>query len=231
MIRFQTVSLGSGSVSPCVRCGAGASAPYDASRTLGSLSEAVAGDSDGVVFTGFEPFAHPSLVELIGAARGLGAPRIGVQTDGAALGVGQNAPGSIGAGVRFFEFVFLGADAEAHDRLVGRPGAFASLNAGVGAVRRLSTADQRVFAAAVTRVCRHNVAYFVEVVAAAAASGVRAIRVEVEPGVTLPREMVDRAHVAATTSGIALFGDGCDHLLGGATLYTLDPSGGEVPRG
>lgn len=241
MIRFETVSLGSGGVSPCVRCNGRSSEPSGADTVLSALTAAAVSRPDGILFTGHEPFAHPSLVELISGARGLGVPRIGVQTDGAALGVGQNAPGSIGAGVRFFEFVFLGEDELSHDRLAGRDGAFASLMAGVAAVKRVSTPDQRVYVAGVVRVCRHNVAHFVGAVAAAVAAGVRSVRVELDPGVDLLADSVNRAHVVATTAGVALFGDGCGHLLRGARLYSLgspdspaptQPSAdGEVARG
>lgn len=218
MIRFAAVSLGSGGVAPCVRCVGVPHAPVEAGFALTRLAAVAAAKPDGIVLVGLEPFTHPSLVELITAAGALDVPRVGIQTDGAALGMGQNAPGSVGAGVRFFEFVFLG-DAETHDRLAGRVGASDSLIAGIGAVKRHSSPERRIFVGAVVKVCRHNVDRLADTVAAAVTAGVRSIRLEVSPGVNLPREAVDRAHAVATTAGVALFGDSCGHLLNGVRLY------------
>lgn len=233
MIGFETVSLGTGGVAPCVRCTAESLAPLDFDVILPSLTAAAHMGAGGVILAGTEPFAHPSLVEIIGAARALEVPRIGVQTDGSALALGQNAAGSVSAGVRFFEFVFLGGNAESHDRAVGRSGAFSSLLAGVSAVKRAASPDRRVFVAGVVRLCPHTVGGFVPAVSAAVSAGVRSVRVESTPGLDLPRAAVDQAHAIATTAGVALFGDGCDHLLMGARLYEMSPakSGSEVAGG
>lgn len=223
LLKFLAVPIGSGGVSSCVRCTATPKANYTAPEIFTALTSEDTSGSDGVLLTEFEPFAHPSLVELVSGFGALGVSRIGLQTDGAALGLGQNARGSISAGVRVFEFAFLGADSDSHDRLTGKPGSFTGLMAGIDAVKHASkSSGHRCFVSATVKVCRHNVDMLPAMVAAAAASGVRAIRLELPAeGISLDRTVVSAAHSAATSAGVALFGEGCSHILGGATLYQL----------
>lgn len=173
----------------------------------------------GAMLSGFEPFRHPELVSVIDRVRAAGITRIGVQTSGVALALPANAAGSIGAGVRVFEFVLLGAGVH-HDVACGTPGAFDAAIAGIRQVRESArAAGVRIFPAALVRLCPHNRGQLVAAVGAAVAAGVRAVRIQVDAGAIPEPGEVRAAHEIATTAGVALFGDGAEHLLNGATLY------------
>jgi MoaA/NifB/PqqE/SkfB family radical SAM enzyme len=129
-----------------------------------------------VVFTGFEPFAHPDLPRLIAEAVSLGFQRIRLRTDGVALAQRDNAAGALNAGVRHLEVVTLGATAATHDALAGHPGHLVAARQGVAAFRDAAdAAGVEVFVSGIVTVCRHNVAELPDIVASLADIGVRAV--------------------------------------------------------
>ena len=185
MIAFASVSLGSGGLPACTRCRTEAESCFRESAEVAEGIRRAAehwhhGPGPNIALTGAEAFAHPELPLIVAAARESGVRRLKLTTGGGALEVGENAPGSIQAGVRQVELVLLGGDASVHDALWGREG---SLAAAVGGARRFTEAAKTggVAVALTGRVpvCRHNAASAPSAVAALAAMG--AVAVVVEP--------------------------------------------------
>lgn len=152
------------------------------------------GPGPNVCFVDSEPFRHPSLPEIIGAAAQLGFERIRLRTDAGALSRSGNAPGVLGAGVRHLEVVLLG-DSGSHDALTGREGLFGMVELGVNAFT--TAAEERGEAVAVSALipaCRHNAALLPEAVGAAARIGACAVVLEASQ---LKRNATNAALVAA----------------------------------
>ena len=249
VLNFVSIPLGNGQVCACTRCatdGATQATCEEIGATIAQLTTArfaakvaeetggglAAAALDGAILTGAEPFAHPDLVDTIARLRATGIPRIAVQTSATALAAPANAAGSIGAGVRVFEVVLLGGEAR-HDVLTGEPGSYAAALAGIAQVREAARASgTRVFISALIRLCAHSRGELIPAVVGAVGAGVRAVRIEASAGAEPSSDEVRAAHEVATTAGIALFGDGAEHILGGASLYTVGLlSEGEVRHG
>jgi molybdenum cofactor biosynthesis enzyme MoaA len=184
LVGFYEVAIGEGGVLGCRRCtpaaAQGAVHPADSViRCLDEIAAAVDGDRRNVSFVGMEPFRHPELPLIVGAASQRGFARIRLVTDGGALARGGNAAGVIAAGVRQVELVLLGPPA-VHDDLSGRPGLFAAAESGVASfVRAAESAGAAVAVSSVLRACPHNAAELPAAVAAAARLGVGAIVIDV----------------------------------------------------
>lgn len=200
MIGFIEVSVGEGSPLWCGRCQEHLPArfrPVDEVRAAlaGLGSETTRGRN--LLFGGTDAFLHPALPQLVRAARDIGAHRIAVLTAGGGLSVGRNAHGAIEAGVRTVVVPILAGTAEKHDALVGVPGAFAAMNAGLTSYLDAgATLGIPVAAHGVVPLCAHNSGEAPGAVTAAARSGV--VSVEIRP---LPGARVDVAelHAAADT--------------------------------
>ncbi len=162
VLTFIRIPLGTGNTVACTRCAVHAPVPV-VHRAVGEVVSAVtaalaAAPTSGVMFTGPEPFSHPSLPAIIGSAITAGAERIGVVTSAAALAYGENAAGSIGAGLRFIEVPLLGPDADSHDLLARSMGAFESTREGVARFRAAAdAAGTRVAVRGTIEVCAHTV--------------------------------------------------------------------------
>ncbi len=233
MIRFAQVDIGSNTAVPCALCATQAETP------VFRPSEEISADVDSacrgwrsppgpnVLFAGAEPFLHPHLPVLISGARSAGAQRIGVRTDGRALAQGDNARGSISAGVRLYEFVFLGGDAVAHDRLTAAPGSFQLALSGLGALR---VAAERLGSEIALRgrvpVCVHNVRELPEVCAVLAREQCATIQLDLAPGLdvhsALPWLIAGAETGMVNGSWVAISGIE-PSLLGSHALHATDP--------
>lgn len=203
MLEFERIIVGRGGRSGCRAChGAVVPATYrpldDIVAQVGqavSASSAVPGPN--IVLTGADPFGHPELPALIEAAVIAGVERVAIDTDGAALRAGENAAGSLRAGVRHYVVRVVVADETLSVRVTGGPsgpGALAGIAAVREAARRLETP---VAIEARVETCRHTIAALPATVAALAEAGADAVRVIVGD---VPR--------SAETS--ALLAAGCD---------------------
>lgn len=223
-VGFAGVSLGSGTVVPCRRCGSGAEKRlFQTDTVLAELERAAAawegGSGPNVDLCGFEPFAHPELPRIIDAAVRLGFERIRLVTDGGALAQPGNADGCISAGVRLAEIVLIGDDAQLHDSLAGRPGLFALAAQGAQAFLAAGrTAGLDVVLTGRAAVCRHNAESLPGIVTALVGQGAIAVRVECRDGVVPSRSAYRAADVAATTAGVWLFGDGVERAWDNSAL-------------
>jgi hypothetical protein len=138
------------------------------------------GPGPNVLLAGAEPFGHPQLPALVGAAREAGCQRIGIETDAIALRSEQNAHGSVSAGVRHLRVRMLGGTPGLHDALVGAPGALEATLAGVDTFRACAAAGEHaVDVVAVIPLCRHNVHDAPAAVGRAVEHGVDRVIVEV----------------------------------------------------
>lgn len=223
MFEFSTISL-SGSATPqthCIRCSSEPRVPASFEEARGALDAAT--DADGVMFMGYEPFAHPELVRLLAHARGRGIRRIGLSTDGGALANISNAAGCLDAGVRLFELVVLGNDAKTHDYLAGAPGLYDAMRRGVENIRTLSSArGYHIAIVALIELCQHNLDQLPLFAARCADLGVNAVRLVIAPQLSVDPALISALDDALTAFGIALFGDQVS-ALGGVELYTLTP--------
>jgi len=216
VLEFAEVTIGNGGVARCARC----SPPVHGEVTFGpaaavtqriaaTAAEWAGGPGPNVAFTGAEPFAHPELPALVGAAVAAGAERIRLRTDAGALAGGNNASGVLAAGVRHIEVVLVGGDAQVHDGIVGRPGLYDAAVAGVAAFRSAAqAADVPVAITGYVPVCRHNAAHVVSTVLALAACG--AVSVELQPvdGYRIDAATALAAFQAAVVNAVSLRGHG-----------------------
>ena len=164
MIRFADVAVGSGDEVRCSRChGESQSVSY---RSASEIAAEIAMACElwdeppgpNVALTGAEPFGHPDLPALVGAAVDAHCRRLCLETDAVAMRSSQNAGGSLMAGVRHLRWTILGGTPGVHDVLLGTPGALDLSVEGVRSFR--SIAAQESLAVSITTVvpvCRHNV--------------------------------------------------------------------------
>lgn len=188
MISFIEVPIGVGDAVVCTRCDASPvpSAPSDFDEVAplvdAAAQEASCADGPGpnLRFAGFDPFLYPELPALVSAAVQAGAQRIQLRTDGGGLARPGNAEGALGAGVTHFEVVLLAGDAETHDSLSGTPGLFDACGYGVRALRAAAeAAGARIALTGAVPLCVHNLTHAAQAVAAFAALGALAVRLEV----------------------------------------------------
>lgn len=196
MLPFARVEVGLPSERRCRLCG-----PWQAGATWRSVADVAAelreistewtaAVGPGVVLCGPEPFMHPSLPEIVAAARAAGFERIGVETDAAALVREEVARGALMAGVRHVRAVVFGVG-DLGDRMAGSDGASAASLSGIE--RFTTVADQArlpVAASAVVPVCRHNAEQLHLVVAAAAHAGAAHVVLEATGSAVDPSEAV-----------------------------------------
>ncbi|HEY8090626.1 MAG TPA: radical SAM protein, partial [Polyangiaceae bacterium] len=125
MVRRSAVPLGLTCDGACVFCAQqglpGRETAPDALRT--ALEQARTG-GDAVTFVGGEPAVSPLLEDAVRLARGLGFVRIGVQTNGWALGTPGRLDSLVRAGLTDLHLSIHGAEARVHDWHAGRAGAF-----------------------------------------------------------------------------------------------------------
>lgn len=185
MIAFAEVAIGAGDVVRCTACARSAPmpvepAPFDRVREAlsGVVSSWDRGPGPNVAFTGFEPFAHPDLPEIVRVAGDMGCRRIRLRTDGGALSIAGNAAGALGAGIRQLEVVLL-AEGDKHDELAGRPGLFKALSTGVREYAAAAeTAGLPFVLTGFIRICRHNAPHVPGAVASLAGFGAVAVDID-----------------------------------------------------
>ncbi len=207
MITFAEVSIGTAAETPCVRC---ARATTPSMRSAASVLEEITGICEAwsygpgpnVSLVGAEPFSHPDLPLLVQGAVQAGCERLRLRTDAGALAAGPNATGVVGAGVRQLEVVLLGGDAESHDVLVGRAGAFEAAAAGVSAFRSAAAATgAHVAITGRIPVCRHVREGIAATVHALARMGAVAIDLAPTAGIELDVARLNAARETAVVNG------------------------------
>lgn len=208
MIRFEHIAMGTGGGPRCRRCSAATAEQSlrDADEIATEMTAVVRawGSPPGpnVLFTGAEPFAHDALPTLITQARAAGVGRVGLVTDGGALGFGDNAAGAIHTGVRHVVVRSIGLG-EAADERAGRPGLSEAVLMGI---RSLADAAEGVGAtvaiSAEVAVCRHNAQELPSTVAAFAATGVGCVTFYQEAGATPAPSSVSTMLAAACDTGV-----------------------------
>lgn len=182
MLVFREVTIGTGGIAGCVRCAGRKTAEPCSADEVGKALHRAASENDApgpnVIFTGFEPFAHPALPQLVQAAVQAGFQRIRLRTDGGGLARSGNAEGVLGAGVRQVEIVLLAGE-ELHDSLTGRAGLFSAAEEGIAQLRRAAEAQGiEIAVTGLVPVCRHNAVGVAEAVAALAAWGAVAVTID-----------------------------------------------------
>lgn len=153
LIAFTEIVLGQGGLPACSQCRPERPIRMRSVADVASdVGEAVAswghGPGPNVALAAAEAFLHPELPAIVGHARESGVRRLMITTGGEALSVGDNAAGSLDAGVRQVELVLLAGEPQFHDGLTGRPGTFEAACSGARAFRT----------AAATRGCEVNLA-------------------------------------------------------------------------
>lgn len=175
---------------PCRAAATWRSVPDVAAELREIVSEWTAPVGPSVVLCGPEPFAHPSLPEIVAAARAAGFERIGVETDAAALAHEEVARGALMAGVRHVRAIVFGVG-DLGDRMAGAAGASAASLSGIERfTNAASQARLQVAASAIVPVCRHNAEQLHLVVAAAAHAGAAHVVLEAAGSAVDPPEAV-----------------------------------------
>jgi molybdenum cofactor biosynthesis enzyme MoaA len=147
-----------------------------ARRVTATTSSWANGPGPNVLLAGPEPFSHPALPAVVRACRDAGVRRIGVETDGGALAVGENAAGALQAGVRHLRVRVLAGGEELADALAERPGLARTARTGVRRYREAAEASGiPVVVTAVVPLCEHNVRTVPHTVAALASWHVDAV--------------------------------------------------------
>jgi hypothetical protein len=170
----------------------------------------------GVIFAGFEPFAHPELPQLIEAAVNSGFVRVALRTDAGALGLPGNAAGVIAAGVRALEVMLLGGTAAEHDGATAAPGLFDAATVGVAAFRSAARdAGVHVSVSGFVPVCRHNEAFAAGGVAALASMGATSVELACASQELAEKPEVRAALETAAVNGMAAWRSVSGAVLGG----------------
>lgn len=190
MISFARIDIGRGGLPTCPLCGRTESAAMRPTQAVLADARAAAsaldrGPGPNIWLAGADAFAHPDLPRLVTEILDLGVERLKVSTAGPALAVGDNAGGSIEAGVRQVEFVLCmvdqPADADAHTT------GFAAVAEGMAAYGAAASAlNVPVALTGRVPVCPHSHSQTPETVAALASAGATAVTVELPPDAPLP---------------------------------------------
>lgn len=188
---------------------------------------------DRVTFAGGEPGLVEALAEHVGAARGEGFSRIGLQTNGAGLVEVARLRALASAGLTDVHLTLLGGDAPTHDYHTGAPKSFervlaclsaarsAGLDVAVNTVltrsnfRTLNLLAQRLVACGATAWC-------VSVPLVTGAAEANFDRIVPRLGLALPFAL--RALASARGRGVACF-------VAGAPLCLLGPHGADAIGG
>ena len=232
MLRFARIALSNQSShmhSSCTLCSSGVVIPAEKDEIMRQLEcfEHESEAFDGLIFDGFEPFAHPELVTVLNQARSLGARRIGLHTDGGALSSLQNAHGCVETGVRIFEISWLGATESSHDALTKKPGLFNAMHHGIAALHQIQR-ERGIHLALIAKleVCEHNKRELLAMAQDAMQQEVTALRIH-DPSGVLSQDEIAQLYDSAITQGVAVFGEGVSELAS-AQLYTLVSVGEEA---
>lgn len=209
MLPFARVEVGAPSTRRCRLCdpvgpGAAWRSVADVAAELQEVAaEWTAAVGPGVVLCGPEPFMHPSLPQIVAAARSAGFERIGIETDGIALGREENARGALSAGVRHLQAIVF-AIGTLGDRMAGAQGAAAASLAGIERFSATaSSSGLPVAVSAVVPVCRHNAEQLHLVVAAAARAGAgRVVLTAASPHVAVPEPVIAAACDTGTVNRV-----------------------------
>lgn len=236
MISFIEVPIGVGDAVSCSRCELlpVPAAPGDFDEIAPLIDAAMAvglrvgGPGPNLRFAGYEPFLHPELPALISAAAQAGAARIQLRTDGGGLAQPGNAQGALEVGVTHFEIVLLGGDAEIHDGLSGTPGLFEACEQGVRTLLAAAHASgERIAVTGAVPLCLHNMAHAAQTVAAFAAMGALAVRLEVSAPAAASVGMsaaISAALDTGTVNGVWVSVTGiAPELLPVSTLHAVAP--------
>ena len=89
-------------------------------------------------FTGGEPTLHPDVVKVVAFAKAAGFGFIRIQTNGIRLSDAAFCRRLADAGLTYCKFSVESHRPEVHDRLVGVPGAFEKVLAGIKNLKKLS---------------------------------------------------------------------------------------------
>lgn len=135
MLYFKKIFLGRRCQNACRSCGAGGrEAEPPKERIEAAIREASA---ENVLFWGGEPLLRQDLAELVGLAARRGARRVKLRTNARGLDTGRLQE-LLEAGVYFFEVKVAGPDADVHDAVCGRPGAYDETCGGLASIRRVT---------------------------------------------------------------------------------------------
>lgn len=233
MIHFAHIAIGTDPGVRCARCvpAAHESAFRSAAEVSRDIDRVCAAwerkPGPNILFIGAEPFRHPQLPALVVAARSAGVQRVGLRTDGVALAHGENAHGSVSAGVRLYEFMVVGGEAVSHDRITERPGSFASALSGLGRVRKAAR-DSGVEVALRGRipVCPHNLLEVPAACGALAREGCATVRLECSAGLDARKALpwlIAGAETGMINNAWVVIAGVEPELLGGHALHATDP--------
>ncbi len=143
VLRF-ILFVGSECGNHCPDCPFGPAEPGTFDRGLDELTRGARNARDSsygrVLVAGGEPTAHRDLPEILGMLAGLRYREIEIETDGSGLQSPEAVRRLRDLGVTRLQFKFQGRDEAAHDRVVGRPGAFQQLVRAIDHARHVGVA-------------------------------------------------------------------------------------------
>jgi len=184
VIAFAEIVLGHGGLPECSRCHSDARPQMrDEADITAEIREAVeawrADPGPNVALVGAESYLHPDLPSIVRAATSMGVRRLRLATAGEALAAGENAAGSLAAGVRQVEFVALAGDRAVHDALSGSGHSLTTALAGIARFRDAAReARAQVAVTGRVPVCDHNIDAVPSAVAAIGQAGGIAVVVD-----------------------------------------------------
>ena len=142
------------------------------------IERMVASRADGCTilgFTGGEPTVHPRFAEFCRRGRELGYESITINTNGIQFKSRAWTEAALDAGLSHIDFSIHGEDAEMHDAMMARPGAFAAFRRGMAHLRELS-AKYRPVLGATTVVTAQNAARLPAIAAMLVDEGITTLR-------------------------------------------------------
>jgi MoaA/NifB/PqqE/SkfB family radical SAM enzyme/radical SAM superfamily enzyme YgiQ (UPF0313 family) len=126
-------------------------------------------------FTGGEPTVHPRFAEFCRRGRELGYESITINTNGIQFKSRAWTEAALDAGLSHIDFSIHGEDAEMHDAMMARPGAFEAFRRGMSHLRELS-AKYRPVLGATTVVTARNASRLPAIAAMLVDEGIPTLR-------------------------------------------------------
>lgn len=144
-------------------------------KILERMAEARAEGCTTLGFTGGEPTVHPRFAEFCRRGRELGYESITINTNGIKFKSRAWTEEALAAGLSHIDFSIHGDDAELHDAMMARPGAFEAFRKGMAHLRELSSKYRPVLGAT-TVVTARNARRLPAIAAMLVAEGIPTLR-------------------------------------------------------
>jgi len=180
LLRFQSISIGTGEINSCVRCSPLEPSSYEpldvvARRVTAACQSWRDTPGPNIVLSGPEPMKHPRLPALVDLVCRAGVRRLALRTDGRGFAIARNAEGAVASGIRQLHVVVGRIDADATSPSPETHEAMEGVRNFCEASRKQAV-DSAVIG--VVLACRHNLHLLPDFVGSLTMAGAVMVRIE-----------------------------------------------------